>query len=257
MTYQLKFGSNEVKSIYLIDQYLTDHPQIAEGLSYTQYSETEGRHADVECYQQEKLLWVAEIKIDTDAKTSFNSGHMYNNFAQLRDNYPHVPKYLLMVDSHKRSRVPNPHGKGYHYEEAFSKALIARCSGLAQIVGKAIPYYMKDTRFGNKLWKLCKTPQKEVDCGIRYLERKPVSKYEQSLQAFDGITPTHAAWIAQRYPNWKALIWDATIWDRGRHEFVWDPGFLQLDGVFPPTQDNEESKRRLHFLEAIGGPNYV
>ena len=234
--YKLKFGSNEKKSVILMDTWLDAHPDIDELIDMESYGETDGRHADIEAYCEDNIIWVGEIKIDTDASTSFNSGHMYNNFAQLRDDYPTVPKYLIMVDSHTKTRkyIKNGHGK-FYMVEAFSKDLIARCFTLAQMIGKAIPYYISQDYFGDRVWKLCKHPVKEVDCGIRYLERKEGSPFEQSLQAYDNMNAFNAAAVQSEYRNWRELIWAGTGWDRERHELIWLPNYIQLDQIFPPT----------------------
>lgn len=245
------FNTTEIAAPKIFQDWLDKHPQIADQINLMVVGQTEGNRADIIGGKGKDILFVGENKVDTDADTSFNSGHAYNNFAQLRDDYPNYPKYLFLIDTHKKTKVPNPNGRGYHYEEPFSKDLIARMMSLAVIVGHAVPYYMKAERYGKKIWDLLNKPIKEVDCGIRYLERSVGNAWERGMQAIKGITPFDSASVAKKYKSPRELIWDGTGYDKETGEFKWLPDWIDLDGIFPPNADNENSAKHKAFLKFL------
>lgn len=262
MRFRLEFGSNEKLSAMFFQDWLLAHPQIAKEIEVMIYGESDGDHADIKAFychpakdfggQEEGsyLLWVGENKVDADAKKSRNDRHYHNNLAKLRDDY-RCPKYVFLIDTGKMETYQHPQTHKWHRQAVFDKPLIGNMMHSAITIGNCIPYYTKKDHFGDLIWHLLQTPQKEVDCGIRYLERAPGTKWEQALQAFDGVSPKNAFQIAERYPTLVQLVIENCKISDGEIRF--DPDWMELDDVFPPTRENEESAAREKFIKQIGG----
>lgn len=252
--YKLSFGSNENLSVNTIAAYIDASVKYSAEFIYDRYGEAAGRHADLEVrlVETEELLWVAEIKIDADALKSRNDRHYWNNLAQLRDDYD-CARYVLLVDTGKMNSYFDNNSRKCYKQAVFTKPLIGDMMYAAITIGKCIPRYMDMKHFAEKVIEITKNPILNIDCGIRYWERKPGSKFEVSRQVYNGVTAASAAIIAQKWQNEREMIWDATGWDPEKKVFTWHPEYWDLDAIWPPNKDGSEHADRIKYEEVIGG----